>query len=316
MFESAEQILGRQHFHPRGRELEGERQCVEPPTNRRHGGAVRGRESKVRLHVPNPFHEESHRGRARQVGRRHRIRARVQRERSDGVLPLSPHTQRARLVASTRSDATDVRRSATSGAASRTCSKLSSTSNVGLIVARDTCAPRQVERRDVRQPERLGNRRRDECRIPNGGQRHEHHAGRALAAIARASSSARRVFPAPPGPVSVMRRAGRISEPVPQRLHVGIAAKKGRQRQRQRRRRSVHRPPCRERRPRASEERVTGRTGQVKRRGQRAHGLDMGPPSFPALQRAHGMDRQARNRREFFLREARSLAERLELRAK
>ena len=42
----------------------------------------------------------------------------------------------------------------------------------------------------------------------------------------------------------------------------------------------------------------------------------MRPPSFPALQRAHGMDRQARNRRELLLREARSLAERLELRAK
>jgi RNA polymerase sigma-70 factor (ECF subfamily) len=42
----------------------------------------------------------------------------------------------------------------------------------------------------------------------------------------------------------------------------------------------------------------------------------MGPPSFPALQRAHGMDRKARNRRELLLREARSLAERFELRAK
>jgi len=42
----------------------------------------------------------------------------------------------------------------------------------------------------------------------------------------------------------------------------------------------------------------------------------MGPASFPALQRAHGMDRKARNRRELVLCEARSLAERFELRAK
>jgi hypothetical protein len=42
----------------------------------------------------------------------------------------------------------------------------------------------------------------------------------------------------------------------------------------------------------------------------------MRPASFPALQRAHGMNRQARNRRELLLREAGSLAERLELRAK
>jgi hypothetical protein len=41
----------------------------------------------------------------------------------------------------------------------------------------------------------------------------------------------------------------------------------------------------------------------------------MGPPSFPALQRAHGMNRQARNRRELFLREAGRLAEHFELRA-
>ena len=97
---------------------------------------------------------------------------------------------------------------------------------------------------------------------------------------------------------------GGISEPVPQRLHVGIAAEKGRQSQGQRDaaqfidRRVVSRVPAR------SQERVTGRTSQVERRGQRAHGLDMGPPSFPALQRAHGMDRQARNRRELLLRES------------
>jgi hypothetical protein len=30
----------------------------------------------------------------------------------------------------------------------------------------------------------------------------------------------------------------------------------------------------------------------------------MGPPSFPALQSAHGMDRKARNRRELLLRES------------
>ena len=69
-------------------------------------------------------------------------------------------------------------------------------------------------------------------------------------------------------------------------------------------------------RPRARQERVTPRTGQVKRRGQRADGFDVRSPSFPALQRAHGMRRQTRDRRELFLREARSLAERLELRPK
>ena len=90
--ESAKQILGGQHFDPRGRKLERERQGIEPSTNRRHGGAVRGREAKVRLHVPHTLHEESHGGRARQIGMRHRIH--LQRKRPDGVLPLSSHTER------------------------------------------------------------------------------------------------------------------------------------------------------------------------------------------------------------------------------
>ena len=113
-----------------------------------------------------------------------------------------------------------------------------------------------------------------------------------------------------------MRRAVGIGEPAPQRLHVGIAAEKGRQGQRQRDAAQFIDRRVVSRRPRARKERVTGRTGQVESRGQRTHGLDMGPPPFPALQRAHGMDRQARNRRELLLREARSLAERFELRAK
>jgi hypothetical protein len=48
-----------------------------------------------------------------------------------------------------------------------------------------------------------------------------------------------------------------------------------------------------------------GRTSQVQCSGQRAHGLEMRPPSFPTLQRAHGMYRKACNRRELFVREAR-----------
>jgi len=42
----------------------------------------------------------------------------------------------------------------------------------------------------------------------------------------------------------------------------------------------------------------------------------MGPLPLSSLQRADGMDRQACNRRELFLREARCLAKRFELRAK
>ena len=165
-------------------------------------------------------------------------------------------------------------------------------------------------------PKRLGDRGRDERGVPSGGQRDEHHARRALCRD-RTRDLQRQTGLADSSRADERDEAcGGIGEPVPQRLHVSIAPEKGRQRQGQRDaaqfidRRVVSR--C----PRARKERVTGRARQVKRRGERAHGLDMGPTSFAALQRAHGMDRQARNRRELFLGEARSLAERLELRAK
>ncbi len=109
---------------------------------------------------------------------------------------------------------------------------------------------------------------------------------------------------------------GGIREPLAKRLYVGVAAEKDRQRQGQR-------PAAHEivrhdlsRRPRAREERVAGCGIQIEGRGQRAHGLDMRPPTFPALQRADGVHRKTGDRRELLLRETRSLAERLELPAK
>jgi hypothetical protein len=70
------------------------------------------------------------------------------------------------------------------------------------------------------------------------------------------------------------------------------------------------------RRSRTSKERIAGRTGQVEGRGQRAHGLDMGPSALSALERTHSVHRETRNRRELFLRKARGFAERFELGAK
>jgi len=70
------------------------------------------------------------------------------------------------------------------------------------------------------------------------------------------------------------------------------------------------------RRPRAPTERVTSLISQVKCRGQGANRLDLRTPSFTALESAYGMNGKARNGRELLLREAPSLAERLELRAK
>ena len=97
------------------------------------------------------------------------------------------------------------------------------------------------------------------------------------------------------------------------RLHVSIAAEKSGKSRGQRDADQLIDHGVASRCPSARKERVTSHTSQIERRGQRAHGFDMGPPSFPALQRAHRMDGQARNRCEFLLREARSLAKRLEM---
>ena len=94
MLESTEQIFGREHFHPRGRQLQGERQRIEPSANRCHGGTVRRGEAKVRSDVPNALHEQPHRRSAGQIGGRRRFRVHFQREGADGVLPLAAHTER------------------------------------------------------------------------------------------------------------------------------------------------------------------------------------------------------------------------------
>jgi hypothetical protein len=65
---SAKQIFHREHFDPGGRKLERQRQSIEPSTDRGHGGAVRGREAKVGLHVPHPVHKEPYRRSAREIG--------------------------------------------------------------------------------------------------------------------------------------------------------------------------------------------------------------------------------------------------------
>jgi len=55
--EPSPQIFGGQHFQPRCRKLEGERQGIEPSTNLHHGRAVRRCQVKVRLDVPHALEE-------------------------------------------------------------------------------------------------------------------------------------------------------------------------------------------------------------------------------------------------------------------
>jgi hypothetical protein len=101
-----------------------------------------------------------------------------------------------------------------------------------------------------------------------------------------------------------------------QRLQFTVAAQKRRESQGQRHAAQFIARGVVIRRARARNESVTGRTGQVECRQQRPHGLDMRSTALPTLQRAHRVNRQARNRRELFLGITRRRAERFELRAK
>ena len=115
--------------------------------------------------------------------------------------------------------------------------------------------------------------------------------------------------------MSVIKRDGGISEPVPQRLQVSLAADQGGRRKGQRHPDEFIHCCVVSRCPRAANKRVTGCTRQVECSRQRAHGLDVRPASLPALQRAHAMNGEPRNRRELLLGVARSLAKCFQLRA-
>src|SRR4029453_14322433 len=144
----------------------------------------------------------------------------------------SPRTwSGARLVTSSRSGAIDIRRSATKGAAGNTCSKLSSSNNVG---GPPHPPPHQINCGKVRQSESLGDRRRDERHISNRGQRHKHDAGCALLADHAREFKPEARLADPSWSDKRNETSGWISKPPQQRLHVRFAAEKGRQRKWQR----------------------------------------------------------------------------------
>jgi len=66
----------------------------------------------------------------------------------------------------------------------------------------------------------------------------------------------------------------------------------------------------------AAEERVSCRAGEIERGSERADGFHVRATPLATLERAHGVHRETGDRREFLLREARGLAEGLELRPK
>ena len=184
-------------------------------------------------------------GERAEIGGRRRVDVHIQREGADGVLPLSSHMKRGAAgdQHAERGDRCqeirDQRRRV------RDLLEIVEHQQRRRLVARGTRAAWQIDRRDVRTAERLGDRRRDERRIPNGRQRRR-------TAHARARPRPRSCARAPAPDVSsrlllarssVMRRAAGSASQLPQRLQVRVAAEKGRQWQRQRDVASVRRPP-------------------------------------------------------------------------
>jgi hypothetical protein len=314
--EAVEQILDGQHFDPRGRKLEGERQGIEPSTDGRDGGAVRGRQAKVRLHVPHPLHEQPHGRRAREIGRRRRVEVRIQREWSDGVLALSSHSKRG-SAGDQHSEGVDRgQKIHDQWCRVQDLLEIVEHQQGGRTGARGPSAPGQIERRGADDAKGLGNRGRHELGIAYRRQPSEQHTGCASCRMGACELQRHSGLPGSSWPSERDEAGGRVGKPLPERLQLSIAAEQARERQ-------WHRDvgqfiDCRivNRRPCAPYKGVARRTSQVKGRGQGAHGVDVGSPPLPSLQRAHRMHGQACNRRKLFLRKARSLAECFELCAK
>ncbi len=116
----------------------------------------------------------------------------------------------ARLVARIFRSGASFRSRPRSGAASTTCSRLSSRSSEQSRRASPRRSPTGSSPGDSVGPDDAPDRRDDERRVLDGGQVDEY---RLVRPHVRATSSARRVLPVPPGPVSVTSRvSGRSSE--------------------------------------------------------------------------------------------------------
>ena len=188
----------------RGRELEGEGEPVEPAADRRQGGGVVLGDGGGEPGGRGPVEQQGDGG-----GGRPRSRAcrRRRRQRAHSTSSCSARTRSgARLVATTTRSGQRATRSASTGAAPVSCSRLSST--------RSTRRPRRWATRRVErvgadglgQAERGGDPagRRAPARAPGRGRRPG--AAGEPGRLAGSTSIASRVLPTPPGPVMVTSR--------------------------------------------------------------------------------------------------------------
>jgi len=92
--QARQQRLGREDPHARRRELDGQRQPVQPDTDRRHVGRVPLGEGEVGAHRLRALHKEGNRREARDRGRVGAVRRGGQGQRRHGEGVLAAHAQR------------------------------------------------------------------------------------------------------------------------------------------------------------------------------------------------------------------------------
>ena len=225
VLEPGEDRVGRQELDPGGGQLDGERHAVEAGADRgdRRGVLVGDREP--RLDRDRPLDEQadglvlaeggevhdaaSSAGQAQPLERRSAGSGSGGAGRPGTGYSCSPETRSAaRLVTITLRPGAARRRSATTGAASTTCSKLSRTSrtrSVAQPVRRATSATGPGA--GLRDADGRGDPRRDEHRVADRLERRRRRRRPGSRRRRRAAScSDSRVLPVPPGPVSVRSR--------------------------------------------------------------------------------------------------------------
>ena len=232
--EPSKQIVGGQHLEPRRRELERERQRVEAPADRGDGSGVGRCQLKIRAHVPDARHEQPYSWRALEIGRRHRIAASFERERSDGVLAFAPEAERR---AAGREHAKRGDRRQQIGDERRRVQHLLEVvehQQRRLIGAGEAGEPGKSSAVTSDSPSASAIADATNGDLANRGQRDEHHTGRAFGrdGVRQLQRQPRLAGAARPRERDEAR--GWIGKPLAQRVDVGVSTHEGGWRQRER----------------------------------------------------------------------------------
>jgi hypothetical protein len=213
-------ILGGEHFEPGGGKFEGERQRIEPPADRGHGGAVCRRQTKLGSHIANAFDEEPDRRAARQIGGRPGIQTKLQCQRSDRVLALASHAKRRAARGQYPKGGYGGEEISNQRRRVQYLLEVVEHHQCRLIVAGIRASLGKSAAVTSDKTEGFGDGGRHQARIANGGQRDEHHAS----GVFRCDRACE--FEREPGLPSAARSGegdeagGAIPKPEPQGLHI------------------------------------------------------------------------------------------------